>query len=199
MRVNLNISFVANRDDVLLGHLKLFRHWGRAFAMRRGLRHYADEYADAAISYGIESFEHFDLSRGVKFRTWARPFIERCLLREFHRQMVGTFARSADLADAAERPEVEEFDDIEHEDEPTELRPLHPKTRLVASLSLQGLRIHQIAEQTGLPAKEVAFHVRMATKQVQRRRDELAGPSLFDEVPDALGAEETVEADAVAA
>lgn len=199
MRVNLNISFVANRDDVLLGHLKLFRHWGRAFALRRGLRHYADEYADAAISYGIESFDHFDLNRGVKFRTWARPFIERSLLREYHRQMVGTLARSADLADAAERPEVEEFDDIEHEDEPTELRPLHPKTRLVASLSLQGLRIHQIAEQTGLPAKEVAFHVRMATKQVQRRRDELAGPSLFDEVPDALGAEETVEADAVAA
>lgn len=185
--VQLTVSFTSNRDDVLIGHVKLFRHWGREFALRRGLRHEASEYGDAAIAYGVESIAKFDTSRMVKFSTFARPYVERSLLREFHRQMVGCLGRSPDLSDAIGREQEDEFEGLDHDDEPAELKALHPKTRQVAALSLQGLRVHQIAKQTGLKAKEVAFHVRQAAKLVQKRREEMAGPSLFDEVCDALG------------
>jgi hypothetical protein len=193
--MQFRLSFIANREDVILGHFRLFRWWGQQFAIQNKRQCEKKEFGDAAVLYGIEALNKWNSER-AQFKTFAKAYVYRSLRREFFAQLrnntlgrdeseneINQIATPADSTPAA-RNEI---------DSP-ELRTLHPNTRRCAELCLAGYDKRQIAVQLGIPCKEVIFHIRQAGRLVLKRRMELSGPSLFDACNHALGTED-VETD----
>ena len=183
------MTFIANRDEVILSLTKLFRHHGRRIAGKYGRINEIEDFENSAIAYGCEALNKYDASRGAKFATFSRSYIERALRRD-HFNQLGHCSETRDQfeIESAESEDPAMIDEALIEER--ELLSLHENTRRVVELSLAGKRTWQIAIQLGMPGKEVAFHIRQATKLIEKRRAAMSGPTLFDEVNDALGAED---------
>lgn len=183
------ISFLANREEVILAHERLFRHHGRRIAEKYNKKSEVEDFENSAIAYGCEALTKFDASRGAKFATFSRSYIERALRRD-HFNQLGHCSETRDHFEIESGQSEDHATIDEGGIEERELLSLHENTRRVVELSLAGKRSWQIAIQLGMPGKEVAFHIRQATKLIEKRRAAMSGPSLFDEVNDALGAED---------
>lgn len=75
----------ANRDAILRQHLGLVYHVAQGLARARANDVELDDLVSAGTLGLIDAFEHFDVSRGLAFSTFAAPRIRGAMLDELRR------------------------------------------------------------------------------------------------------------------